>query len=494
MRAKGLAEVLDGRSAWTAEANEALEAAVPAWLRARHLRAVEIPEEFLAAFVHGGPSFGIDLGPLPLELRREMAWCMLRIVELGGRVSVRAFQPLALRLAETIERLAGQGSAPRSLMDLPLRGWTREMAAAVARRTGALPAPVSMRNVVTSLSRCYQLVWAEYDTRPWWQREIWNPMLDAAIPRRPHEPTGRFALYFHRIRRDWLRLGLQWHFKIALETSALTWSTLRHRLVSTVALDAFLVEAGVDQPWLAEDPAGVRVLMLDFLGHLRGLRARAGVNPGQPLSSLRITDVMTDAEQFYFFMHDHREEAARALNEPGWLRLGPEHTGFWRRGEKPRPPVRPQERSVIDDGAFSQIMANLHLLGGTRGRGRPGRRASHAGRHAARPHRATRQRDPPARPRSPAGPRWAGGPFPGRRRRPGGETSLPTDQDRPGPRHDPRRRRGGRHRAGPAALGGPFRRRPRPVRRRAQVLVPSPPHEPWGRPPIHLRAGQDQAR
>ena len=39
-------------------------------------------------------------------------------------------------------------------------------------------------------------------------------------------------------------------------------------------------------------------------------------------------------------MTDNKDAAAAALAEPGWLRLGPEHAGFYRRGElpaKPRP-------------------------------------------------------------------------------------------------------------------------------------------------------------
>ena len=62
-------------------------------------------------------------------------------------------------------------------------------------------------------------------------------------------------------------------------------------------------------------------------------------------------------------MHDHRDTAAAALAEPGWLQLGPHHAMFFRRGEKPRNRHRGSERDVIDDDAFTQIMAGAGLLG-----------------------------------------------------------------------------------------------------------------------------------
>ncbi|MEW2114114.1 DUF6262 family protein [Streptomyces sp. NPDC005474] len=62
-------------------------------------------------------------------------------------------------------------------------------------------------------------------------------------------------------------------------------------------------------------------------------------------------------------MTDYRETAARVLEEPAWLRLTPCHAILWRHGEKGRPAVQPERWEVIDDTAFSQIMANLHLLG-----------------------------------------------------------------------------------------------------------------------------------
>ncbi len=111
---------------------------------------------------------------------------------------------------------------------------------------------------------------------------------------------------------------MQWRFKVALDTGELTWTSLR----SGIGVFAdWLGQRGPLPPWLCDDPAGVRLLMLEFLGHVRTLTARTGPNPGKPLSALRVNDIATNVEQFYLFMQDNRETAARALDEPGWLRL-----------------------------------------------------------------------------------------------------------------------------------------------------------------------------
>ena len=105
--------------------------------------------------------------------------------------------------------------------------------------------------------------------------------------------------------------------------------------------------------------------MLDFLSHVRSLRVqRSGPAQGQPLSQSRVATLLTSVEQFYAFMHDHRDTAAVALAEAGWLQLGPQHAMFFRRGEKPRRSRhRGHGRDVIDGDAFTQIMAGAGLLG-----------------------------------------------------------------------------------------------------------------------------------
>jgi integrase len=72
---------------------------------------------------------------------------------------------------------------------------------------------------------------------------------------------------------------------------------------------------------------------------------------------------MTDVEQLYMFMLDHRHDAARALGDERWKRLGAVHARFYRFGEKPRAPACVDEAKIIDDASMSRIMAKVQLLG-----------------------------------------------------------------------------------------------------------------------------------
>jgi integrase len=337
--------------------------AMPPGMQLTYLSAQTVPVEYRGAFIQRpGHVAGIDLAELPEPMRRELAWCLFRIAEQGGKIAVRHVRMLAHRLHEVIGGF--DSGAPSSLMDLSAREWHQHMVLAVQRRTGALPPASMAKQLRNQLTRCYRLLAAAYDTRPWWQREIWDPVNEPRIPQRAHEPLGRQVVYFHRIGIPWLRRGLQWHCKVGLETGQLAWTTVHHRLDATSIFDAFLADAAVPGPWLADDPADVRVLMLDFLGHLRGRPVRhTGPTHGQPLSEVRVNMLLNGVEQLYVFMHDHREAAAAALGEPGWLRLGPQHAPFYRRGEKPRPPRRTHERDVIDDDALTRIMAGTGILG-----------------------------------------------------------------------------------------------------------------------------------
>jgi integrase len=145
----------------------------------------------------------------------------------------------------------------------------------------------------------------------------------------------------------------------------LSWSTVHRRIVAVKEFDAFLRGRQADGPRLADHATGVCVLMLEFLGHLRARQVTRGCRTGQRLSPASVQRLASDVEQFYLFMADNKDTAAAALAEPGWLRLGPEHAGFYRRGELPGKQQTRLEGQVIDDDAMTQIMAGLDMLGTT---------------------------------------------------------------------------------------------------------------------------------
>ena len=345
-----------------------LWASVPPEMRLPRLSADTVPDRYRGGFAEGGRSREVvDVSALPGPMRQEVTWCMFRIIELGGRVQMPGTVMLVRRLTE-ITAADGAG-ALRSLMDLPARTWLQQIPLAVHRRRGKLPAPSSITQMRQVLLRFVWLLDLAYDTRPWWQRESWHPVEDPRVPVRQHEPLGRQAIHFHRITAPWLHRAAQWHGKVALETGLLRWSTLNQRVFALTVLDAFLAGRGISEPRLAADPAGVRQLMLDFLGHVRASRASRGPTAGQPVSAAHAKTILVHAEQFYLFMHDHKDAAAAATGQPGWRELGAGHAGFYRNRELPRPARRDPALDIIDDTAMTKIMAGIGLLGEKAGDG-----------------------------------------------------------------------------------------------------------------------------
>ena len=345
-----------------------LWASVPPEMRLPRLSADTVPDRYRGGFAEGGRSREVvDVSALPGPMRQEVTWCMFRIIELGARVQMPGTVMLVRRLTE-ITAADGAG-ALRSLMDLPARTWLQQIPLAVHRRRGKLPAPSSITQMRQVLLRFVWLLDLAYDTRPWWQRESWHPVEDPRVPVRQHEPLGRQAIHFHRITAPWLHRAAQWHGKVALETGLLRWSTLNQRVFALTVLDAFLAGRGISEPRLAADPAGVRQLMLDFLGHVRTSRASRGPTAGQPVSAAHAKTILVHAEQFYLFMHDHKDAAAAATGQPGWRELGAGHAGFYRNRELPRPARRDPALDIIDDTAMTKIMAGIGLLGEKAGDG-----------------------------------------------------------------------------------------------------------------------------
>ena len=345
-----------------------LWASVPPEMRLPRLSADTVPGRYRGGFAEGGRSREVvDVSALPGPMRQEVTWCMFRIIALGGRVQMPGTVMLARRLTEiTADHAAG---TLRSLTDLPARTWLQQIPLAVHRRRGKLPAPSSVTQMRQVLLRFLWLLDLAYDTRPWWQRESWHPVEDPRIPLREHEPLGRQAIHFHRITTPWLRRAAQWHGKVALETGLLRWSTLNQRVFALTVLDAFLAGRGVTEPRLAADPARVRQLMQDFLGHVRASRATRGPTKGQRVSAAHAKTVLVHAEQFYLFMHDQQDAAAAATGEPGWAGLGAGHAGFYRNRELPRPARRDPALDIIEDTAMATIMAGIGQLGEPAGDG-----------------------------------------------------------------------------------------------------------------------------
>jgi hypothetical protein len=214
---------LDGRTSYAPERAEQLWAQVPDGLRLERYTPETVPVEHLPAFTVARRS-PLDLSGLPLGLRREFGWSVAGIVERGGLAPVGPLAMLARHLPVLLEDLRGRGIDAHSLMHFSPSGWEREFQRLALKHGRPELAVKSTRG---TLRRIYRPLWIAYDSRPWWQREVWDPHLDTAIPLRAHEPDGEKLLNFLRLEQDWLRAGAQWWFKVSLELERLTWSTLR---------------------------------------------------------------------------------------------------------------------------------------------------------------------------------------------------------------------------------------------------------------------------
>jgi hypothetical protein len=106
--------------------------------------------------------------------------------------------------------------------------------------------------------------------------------------------------------------------------------------------------------------------MQDFLGHVRASPATRGPTAGQRVSAAHAKTVLVRAEQFYLFMHDHKDAAAAATGEPDGPGWEPGTPGLPDPGTSPPGPAL----DIIENAAMTKIMTE----------DRPARRAGRRGR------------------------------------------------------------------------------------------------------------------
>lgn len=352
--------------------NEDLWERIPPDMRLVHYTRQAIPADHYSAFGYYHSKIGdIHLDGLPIEMQREVAFAIWRIVEIGGTVPCAPMGLLTRELAETTARLRKRGKEHRTLMARTPLAWRRELTLTWVARTGRMPGRETLRTYLQPLDRVYKLLWFAYDAGPWWRREIWDPQLDARIPRRAHEPRGPSSIHWYRIGPHWLRLAAMWHVKVGMETNELCWSTAHQRYTGMLHFAAFLSRHAIDSPDLVGDHSQLRPLMMGFLDDLRSRPVEFGRRAGERRSQPNIATITAAVRSLYAFMHDRREEAAHILGDSRWERLGPEHLRFWLDGDFPRRRSRKpfDERHLISDETRTKVLAHVHHLGEPRSAG-----------------------------------------------------------------------------------------------------------------------------
>ena len=162
----------DGTEHFMPDHHLVLWESIPPGLRTMYFTIPQIPAEYLGALKANGDRGGaIDLRMLPEPIAHELAFCVWRIIELGGLVPYEPLDRLARRLAAVLAMLpAGERGRRTSLMAAPATTWIRELLAASTRERGQLPSAARKANLIWALRRCYKLLCFAHDTRAWWER------------------------------------------------------------------------------------------------------------------------------------------------------------------------------------------------------------------------------------------------------------------------------------------------------------------------------------
>jgi hypothetical protein len=87
-----------------------------------------------------------------------------------------------------------------------------------------------------------------------------------------------------------------------------------------------------------------------------------GPTAGKLLGPTVRRQAMVTIGAFYRFMYDHRSEAAKVLDEPRWLLLGPQYTALIRPEDTPRHTNRLSADMVLEDDTITQIARGAELL------------------------------------------------------------------------------------------------------------------------------------
>lgn len=363
-----IVEVLAKRADATSRVDStALREAVPPELRLLHYTRQTVPNRYLSSFAFYHKKIGpFHLDQLPEPMQNEVMFAVWRIVELGGRVPVAPMSLLTRELAHATAHLREHGKPWESLVDRTPAEWRTELLKSWARRSGALPNPETSRTFLSVLDRICKLVWFAYDSRPWWQREVWDLRLDPRIPRTPHEMQDDTAIHWHRLQPEWLRRGAMYFVKSQLELGQMRWSSAIGTYWQLLPFGQFLEQRAIVDPRLVDDVSKLRPLLLQYVAELRSHLNVSGRNKGKPRSKSSVAGMASTLRTLYAFMCDFGREAAVALDEPRWedIYRNYDYLRLWRPGDVPETTrVQFDERHLISGSMMQSIAARAHLLG-----------------------------------------------------------------------------------------------------------------------------------
>ena len=304
---------------------------------------------------------------VPTRFADEIAWW----VWLCHHEGLRRIEPSLLRwagqalTAATADYRAQHGHPPVSITDLGVAAILRQAVLVFERRNARLPSAGARRNITHLVEHLHLHLSVRCSDTDWWAHDLWDLDADPRIPQREHEPRHDLSVNLAAINPGWLREGVRFWLRTALDAELLRWSSVVERARDTARhLGPFLTARGDTDPVLAEDPAQLRLIFTAFTEYLRSPAAAA--NPDKPLTPAAIDAIQSQTQVFYTFMVDHAPEAAAATGDPRWAQLGAAHTRLWGPAFRSRRANRVRELSWYGTADLQRMLAYLDVLGADR--------------------------------------------------------------------------------------------------------------------------------
>lgn len=351
---------------------ERLWESLPLECRSDHFDKKSMPEIYRGAvkLTSSGPrpvkpetipwtSCALNFRNLPKYMTWEIAWSIHRGIELGRFIGPDHFNSAARVLRVATTHGSKKGRTASSLLHLTPDEWLREVQ--YARMRGAELGVSNDKRGREQIRVWQDMLAYPYHQGPWWELNVWNPLLDNRIPQREHEPSGRNLANFSWLTSSWLRDGAKLWLSAGLSTETMSWSTVLSRLDNLKWLQRHIDQRGDQGPCLTSDPHELRPFIRSFCELMLTHRISPGqINAGQLLGKNPRRQIMTTVERFYQWMYDHRGEAARS--HPEWAVLRPEHCALFRPEDKPRLTNKKTTDMVLDDDVVQQIAEGCDLL------------------------------------------------------------------------------------------------------------------------------------
>ena len=338
----------------------------PELLVNRHFTRANMPARWLGAILESQPSYrereksvALDFSRVPEPMAVELMWAVERLVGLGKHINAESFRKVTMNVALVVG--SAEGRQVESLLDLSRDEWLRAVRKARSR-TGDPLTNKQMTVLGQTLGGLIELLSYAYHDGEWWQLNVWNPIYDDRIPKRPHEPRGTNVVYFSHLTTPWLREAAKWWLSRYLEREIYTWSTVHTRQHSLVWFQRYLDLKGCSGPKLVHDEAELHGWIQGFREWLKRQKSTTGRTRGEPLGATQRRAAMTALEQMYRMIHEEGHAAVTALSEPGWRGLGPQYAALFRFGDKPTPPKAPAPELVLSDSVLGRIVESSELL------------------------------------------------------------------------------------------------------------------------------------